>query len=200
MSVLASQSHQADRSTKQGTPLSACWSRFHPGSELKMLGPDVIKTFTSESSAHAHSAQKSFVPSSEGPQSPVQTVSVPSTSHCALDTALAAIGARRPEESKFDALDPSKSPERKRRHSRPREEHSHRKPPPRPKHISTKSASAVPTLSTTTVAPTAVSCSPTKAHPASRSWLGRPASMAASHDGANSHTAADLLRQAMMHG
>ncbi|KAK0252743.1 hypothetical protein LTS09_012160 [Friedmanniomyces endolithicus] len=82
-------------------------------------------------------------------------------------------------------------------------------PPPtrRPGHLSSKSASAVPTLSTLSIvappsAPTPP-LSPTRSsRPTSRVWLGRPASslsMATTHDGhLNPHTAEDLLRQAIM--
>ena len=76
----------------------------------------------------------------------------------------------------------------------------------RPGHLHTKSASAVPTLSTLNAQPEAAPSpprSPAKCRPVSRSWLSRPASTmsATQHEGQlNSNVAADLLRQAMMHG
>ena len=79
-----------------------------------------------------------------------------------------------------------------------------RRPPRRIGHLSTKSSSAVPTLSTLSIAPSrappTAPQSPTKPQNP-RSWITRRASMAtAQNSQLTSHAAADLLRQAMLHG
>jgi len=82
--------------------------------------------------------------------------------------------------------------------------------PQRPGHLSSKSASAIPTLSTFIASPTTGTApgnlSPTikSQRPLSKSWLSRPrprpGSMAAQEGSLNPpNTAVDLLRQAMMH-
>ena len=106
-----------------------------------------------------------------------------------------------------DRQDLSTSPDNKRRISVEKQEISQHKRPPsrRLGHLSSKSTSAVPTLSTLVASAPAIAApqSPTKPGQPPRSWLGRRASImaATSQDGhlSNPHTAADLLRQAMMH-
>lgn len=66
---------------------------------------------------------------------------------------------------------------------------------PRPPPLTSKSSSAVVTLSTTPA--TSATASPTKSSPSPRRWLGKPSTMASLSQGVNPHTAADLLRQVM---
>lgn len=80
------------------------------------------------------------------------------------------------------------------------EAHPHRKRRPKALgHVSSKSSSAIPTLSTLVAsAPGSAPHSPTAAAPQSpRSWLGRRATMAAHEGHHQQHTAADLLRKTM---
>lgn len=112
----------------------------------------------------------------------------------------------------------SSTADRKRRHSRDFPQLGPGKPPRRPGHISHKSASAIPTLSTINILPyTPKVGSPLVASPGSpssartsassrrpsiasaKSWVGRPSTMAtAPHEQLHVNNAADLLRQAML--
>jgi len=107
-----------------------------------------------------------------------------------------------PDQTISDDSPSQTSQERKRRHSRNTRGSSRR---PRPPHLSSKSSSAVPTLSTTQASPAPQSPSRNSPKPSGasspRSWLGRSITMASLHQqGAHPSNAADLLRQAMMHG
>lgn len=125
-----------------------------------------------------------------------------------------------PSTGKVDNHLDTKQPERKRRlDSRDPPLPAPHAPARRPGHVSHKSASAIPTLSTINIAPFAPSPlgSPTSVRTAAssrrpstasqrsaRSWLGKSSAMASSYDGPshgygnlNPNTAADLLRQAM---
>ncbi|KAK6415145.1 Serine/threonine-protein kinase, partial [Oleoguttula sp. CCFEE 5521] len=111
----------------------------------------------------------------------------------------------------------STTAERKRRPSRGQIFPPPGKPPRRPGHVSHKSASAIPTLSTINILPYAPKVgSPLVASPGSsprtsassrrpsaasaKSWVGRPATMANAglHEQPHVNNAADLLRQAML--
>lgn len=91
--------------------------------------------------------------------------------------------------------------DRKRRLSRDKQDSVARRPRPPP--LSSKSSSAVPTLSTTEVdisaSQTVVQPPHRSTSPFPRSWLGRSTATASMSTGVNPHSAADLLRQAMMH-
>lgn len=92
---------------------------------------------------------------------------------------------------------PSDKSDRKRRLSHTRLSSLGR---PRPPPLTTKSSSAVPTLSTLQVE-SSITHSPTKALPSPRRWLGHSTAMTMNHSHAlsHNHTAADMLRH-MMHG